>query len=188
MGRVYSFLGLTTGVIVHGLSDDERRAAYACDVTYGTNNELGFDYLRDNMKYERAQMVQRGHHYAIVDEVDSILIDEARTPLIISGPLEDRSEMYNTVDALIMQLQPEDYEVDEKQRTAIFTESGTEKIEDMLKAAGPSEGRVALRRRERRHGPPRQQRHQGAPAVPAETRTTSSATARSSSSTSSPAA
>ena len=134
MGRVYSFLGLTTGVIVHGLSDDQRRAAYACDVTYGTNNELGFDYLRDNMKYERAQMVQRGHHYAIVDEVDSILIDEARTPLIISGPLEDRSEMYNTVDALIIQLQPEDYEVDEKQRTAIFTEIGTEKVEDMLKA------------------------------------------------------
>ena len=140
MGRVYSFLGLTTGVIVHGLSDDERRAAYACDVTYGTNNELGFDYLRDNMKYERAQMVQRGHHYAIVDEVDSILIDEARTPLIISGPLEDRSEMYNTVDALIVQLQPEDYEVDEKQRTAIFTEIGTEKIENMLTAAGHLKG------------------------------------------------
>ena len=140
MGRVYSFLGLTTGVIVHGLSDDERRAAYACDVTYGTNNELGFDYLRDNMKYERAQMVQRGHHYAIVDEVDSILIDEARTPLIISGPLEDRSEMYNTVDALIVQLLPEDYEVDEKQRTAIFTEQGTEKIENMLTAAGHLKG------------------------------------------------
>ena len=142
MGRVYSFLGLTTGVIVHGLSDDERRAAYACDVTYGTNNELGFDYLRDNMKYERAQMVQRGHHYAIVDEVDSILIDEARTPLIISGPLEDRSEMYNTVDALIVQLLPEDYEVDEKQRTAIFTEQGTEKIENMLTAAGHLKGEL----------------------------------------------
>ena len=140
MGRVYSFLGLTTGVIVHGISDEERRAAYACDVTYGTNNELGFDYLRDNMKYERAQMVQRGHHYAIVDEVDSILIDEARTPLIISGPLEDRSEMYNTVDALIVQLLPEDYEVDEKQRTAIFTEEGTEKIENMLSAAGHLKG------------------------------------------------
>src|SRR5262245_4708991 len=134
MGRVYSFLGLTTGVIVHGLSDDERRNAYACDVTYGTNNELGFDYLRDNMKYERSQMVQRGHNYAIVDEVDSILVDEARTPLIISGPLEDRSEMYNTVDALIVTLKEEDYEVDEKQRTAIFTEGGTEKVEDMLKA------------------------------------------------------
>jgi preprotein translocase subunit SecA len=101
MGRLYKFLGLTTGVIVHGLSDEERRAAYACDVTYATNNELGFDYLRDNMKYERAQMVQRGHFFAIVDEVDSILVDEARTPLIISGPLEDRSEMYNTVDAFM---------------------------------------------------------------------------------------
>ncbi|MBS3648049.1 preprotein translocase subunit SecA [Pseudaminobacter sp. 19-2017] len=134
MGRVYGFLGLTTGVIMHGLSDEQRRAAYACDVTYATNNELGFDYLRDNMKYERAQMVQRGHHYAIVDEVDSILIDEARTPLIISGPLEDRSEMYNTVDALIVKLVPEDYEVDEKQRTAIFTEVGTEKVENMLRA------------------------------------------------------
>jgi preprotein translocase subunit SecA len=106
MGKVYNFLGLTVGVIVHGLDDDERRQAYACDVTYGTNNELGFDYLRDNMKYERAQMVQRDHNYAIVDEVDSILIDEARTPLIISGPLDDRSELYNTIDALIPQLVP----------------------------------------------------------------------------------
>ena len=140
MGRIYGFLGLTTGVIVHGLSDEERRAAYACDVTYATNNELGFDYLRDNMKYERAQMVQRGHHYAIVDEVDSILIDEARTPLIISGPLEDRSEMYNTIDAFILQLQPEDYEIDEKQRTAIFTEDGTEKLENLLRAAGHLKG------------------------------------------------
>jgi len=140
MGRVYGFLGLTTGVIVHGLSDEERRAAYACDVTYATNNELGFDYLRDNMKYERAQMVQRPHHYAIVDEVDSILIDEARTPLIISGPLEDRSEMYNTIDAVILQLRPEDYEVDEKQRTAIFTEDGTEKLENMLRAADHLKG------------------------------------------------
>jgi len=140
MGRVYGFLGLTTGVIVHGLSDEERRAAYACDVTYATNNELGFDYLRDNMKYERAQMVQRGHNYAIVDEVDSILIDEARTPLIISGPLEDRSEMYNTIDAFMLKLQPADYEVDEKQRTAIFTEEGTEKLEGMLRAAGHLKG------------------------------------------------
>jgi preprotein translocase subunit SecA len=117
MGRIYKFLGLSVGVIVHGLDDDERRAAYGCDVTYGTNNELGFDYLRDNMKYDRAQMVQRGHHYAIVDEVDSILIDEARTPLIISGPLEDRSQMYNPVDAFMRQLRPEDYELDEKERT-----------------------------------------------------------------------
>ncbi len=140
MGRIYKFLGLTVGIIVHGLSDEERRDAYACDVTYATNNELGFDYLRDNMKYERAQMVQRGHNYAIVDEVDSILIDEARTPLIISGPLEDRSEMYNTVDAFIVQIQPEDYEVDEKQKTAIFTEDGTEKIETMLRGAGLLKG------------------------------------------------
>jgi preprotein translocase subunit SecA len=140
MGRVYKFLGLSVGIIVHGLSDEERRAAYACDVTYATNNELGFDYLRDNMKYERAQMVQRGHNYAIVDEVDSILVDEARTPLIISGPLEDRSDMYNTVDAFIVQLQPVDYEVDEKQKTAIFTEEGTEKVENMLRGAGLLKG------------------------------------------------
>ncbi|MGE0502484.1 MAG: preprotein translocase subunit SecA [Rhizobiaceae bacterium] len=140
MGRVYKFLGLTVGVIVHGLSDEQRKAAYACDVTYATNNELGFDYLRDNMKYERAQMVQRGHHYAIVDEVDSILVDEARTPLIISGPLEDRSEMYNLIDAIILKLVPADYEVDEKQRTATFTEEGTEKLEGLLKEAGHFKG------------------------------------------------
>ena len=140
MGRVYKFLGLTVGVIVHGLSDEERREAYSCDVTYATNNELGFDYLRDNMKYERSQMVQRGHNYAIVDEVDSILVDEARTPLIISGPLEDRSEMYNTVDAFILKLQASDYEVDEKQRTAIFTEEGTEKLENLLRSAGLLKG------------------------------------------------
>ena len=97
--RSTRFLGLTVGVIVHGLDDEERKPAYACDITYGTNNELGFDYLRDNMKYRLEDMVQRGHAYAIVDEVDSILIDEARTPLIISGPLDDRSEFYNTIDA-----------------------------------------------------------------------------------------
>ncbi|SFP22007.1 protein translocase subunit secA [Mesorhizobium sp. NFR06] len=140
MGRVYKFLGLTVGIIVHGLSDDERREAYACDVTYATNNELGFDYLRDNMKYERSQMVQRGHTYAIVDEVDSILVDEARTPLIISGPLEDRSEMYNTIDAFMLKLEPADYEVDEKQKTTIFTEDGTEKLENMLRDAGLLKG------------------------------------------------
>ncbi|WP_217572681.1 preprotein translocase subunit SecA [Mesorhizobium sp. GbtcB19] len=140
MGRVYKFLGLSVGIIVHGLSDDERRDAYACDVTYATNNELGFDYLRDNMKYERAQMVQRGHSYAIVDEVDSILVDEARTPLIISGPLEDRSEMYNTIDAFMLKLGPADYEVDEKQKTTIFTEDGTEKLENMLRDAGLLKG------------------------------------------------
>ncbi|MER9960562.1 preprotein translocase subunit SecA [Mesorhizobium sp. M0045] len=140
MGRVYKFLGLKVGVIVHGLSDEERRVAYAADVTYATNNELGFDYLRDNMKYERAQMVQRGHSYAIVDEVDSILVDEARTPLIISGPLEDRSEMYNTIDTFIVQLQPQDYEIDEKQKTSIFAEEGTEKLENMLRDAGLLKG------------------------------------------------
>ena len=140
MGRVYGFLGLTTGIIVHGLTDEQRRDAYACDITYATNNELGFDYLRDNMKYERGEMVQRGHNFAIVDEVDSILIDEARTPLIISGPLEDRSEMYNTVDRYIIDLVPEDYEIDEKQRTSIFTEIGTEKMENKLRDAGLLKG------------------------------------------------
>ncbi|MCC0044479.1 MAG: preprotein translocase subunit SecA [Brucellaceae bacterium] len=140
MGRLYKFLGLSVGVIVHGMNDDQRREAYACDVTYGTNNELGFDYLRDNMKYERGQMVQRGHNFAIVDEVDSILIDEARTPLIISGPLDDKSDMYNAVDALIPNLVEDDYEVDEKQRTATFTEDGTEKMENLLRDAGLMKG------------------------------------------------
>ena len=135
MGQVYKFLGLTVGVIVHGLDDAERKAAYACDVTYGTNNELGFDYLRDNMKYELPQMVQREHFYAIVDEVDSILVDEARTPLIISGPLDDRSEFYNTIDSYIPKLAPEDYELDEKQRTVTLTESGMERMEQMLSDA-----------------------------------------------------
>src|SRR5437016_3695218 len=101
MGQIYGFLGLKVGVIVHGLDDEQRKQAYDCDVTYGTNNELGFDYLRDNMKYRLEDMVQRGHIYAIVDEVDSILVDEARTPLIISGPLDDRSDFYNTIDAYI---------------------------------------------------------------------------------------
>ncbi|KQU81749.1 preprotein translocase subunit SecA [Ensifer sp. Root31] len=140
MGRVYSFLGLSTGVIVHGLTDDQRHAAYACDITYATNNELGFDYLRDNMKYERAQMVQRGHFFAIVDEVDSILVDEARTPLIISGPLDDRSDLYNTINEFIPMLSPEDYEIDEKQRSANFSEEGTEKLENLLKQAGLLKG------------------------------------------------
>ena len=140
MGLVYGFLGLTTGVIVHGIDDDERRAAYACDVTYGTNNELGFDYLRDNMKCEKKQMVQRGHNYAIVDEVDSILVDEARTPLIISGPLEDKSDLYILIDAFIPKLDPEDYEIDEKQRSANFSEKGTEKLEGLLRDAGYLKG------------------------------------------------
>jgi preprotein translocase subunit SecA len=140
MGRIYSFLGLTTGVIVHGLDDDQRRAAYACDITYATNNELGFDYLRDNMKYERGQMVQRSHFFAIVDEVDSILVDEARTPLIISGPLDDRSDLYTTIDAFIPMLDEADYEIDEKQRSANFSEVGTEKLENLLRQAGLLKG------------------------------------------------
>ena len=140
MARIYGFLGLTTGIVVHGMDDDERREAYACDITYATNNELGFDYLRDNMKYDRAQMVQRGHNYAIVDEVDSILVDEARTPLIISGPLDDRSDLYTSIDALIQKLEPDDYEIDEKQRSATFTETGTEKLEAMLAEADMLKG------------------------------------------------
>ncbi len=140
MGQIYSFLGLTTGVIVHGLDDEERKKAYDCDVTYGTNNELGFDYLRDNMKYRLEDMVQRGHIYAIVDEVDSILIDEARTPLIISGPLDDRSEFYNTIDTFIPRLAKEDYEVDEKQRTVTMTEAGMEKMEVNLREANLLKG------------------------------------------------
>ncbi len=136
MGQVYRFLGLTVGVIVPNLSDVQRRAAYASDITYGTNNEFGFDYLRDNMKYDRAQMVQRPFNFAIVDEVDSILIDEARTPLIISGPTDDKSELYKAVDVLVKQLVPEDYEVDEKQKSVVLTEDGTEKVERMLEGAG----------------------------------------------------
>jgi preprotein translocase subunit SecA len=135
MGQIYGFLGLTVGVIVHGLDDGERKQAYACDITYGTNNEYGFDYLRDNMKYRLEDMVQRGHVYGIVDEVDSILIDEARTPLIISGPLDDRSDFYNTIDTFIPRLDKEDYEVDEKQRTVAMTEVGMEKMEQMLREA-----------------------------------------------------
>jgi preprotein translocase subunit SecA len=136
MGQIYKFLGLTVGVIVHGLDDEERKKQYDCDVTYGTNNELGFDYLRDNMKYRLEDMVQRGHIFAIVDEVDSILIDEARTPLIISGPLDDRSEFYNTIDAYIPRLDKADYELDEKQRTVNLTEVGMEKMENLLRDAG----------------------------------------------------
>src|SRR5215468_5044069 len=140
MGRIYNFLGLSVGVIVHGLDDEERKKAYDCDVTYGTNNELGFDYLRDNMKYRLEDMVQRGHIYAIVDEVDSILIDEARTPLIISGPLDDRSEFYNTIDTYIPRLDKADYEVDEKQRTVVLTEAGMEKLEQTLRNDGLLKG------------------------------------------------
>ena len=136
MGSIYRFLGLSVGCIVHGLSDPERRDAYAADVTYGTNNELGFDYLRDNMKFRLDEMVHRPFHYAIVDEVDSILIDEARTPLIISGPAEDSSELYIQINKLIPRLADEDFEKDEKARAVTFTESGTEKLEQMLRAEG----------------------------------------------------
>src|ERR1700692_3177707 len=140
MGQIYNFLGLTVGGIVHGLDDAERKNSYACDITYGTNNEYGFDYLRDNMKYRLEDMVQRGHFYAIVDEVDSILIDEARTPLIISGPLDDRSEFYNTIDTFFPRLDKSDYDVDEKQRTVTLTEAGMEKIETLLRDAGLLKG------------------------------------------------
>jgi len=136
MGEIYKFLGMTVGVIVHGLDDEERRRAYAADVTYGTNNEFGFDYLRDNMKYDMSQMVQRGHAFAIVDEVDSILVDEARTPLIISGPSEDRSGLYAAVDTIIPKLAREGYELDEKQRTVNLTEAGNEHAEELLRAIG----------------------------------------------------
>ncbi|WP_367120004.1 DEAD/DEAH box helicase, partial [Phenylobacterium sp.] len=138
MGQVYRFLGLSVGVIVHGLSQGQRKAAYASDITYGTNNEFGFDYLRDNLVYEMDEMVQRGHNFVIVDEVDSILIDEARTPLIISGPTEDRSDFYRTVDALVKELIKDrsTFDHDEKQRQVILTEEGAERVEEMLRAGG----------------------------------------------------
>src|SRR3954465_11474058 len=135
MGQIYRFLGMSVGVIVPNLTDQERRDAYGSDITYGTNNEFGFDYLRDNMKYERESMVQRAFAYAIVDEVDSILIDEARTPLIISGPTDDKSELYMRVDAIVKGLVPVDYELDEKQRSVVLTEDGTEKMERLLEGA-----------------------------------------------------
>ena len=133
MGRLYGFLGLTTGIIVHGLDDEERKAAYAADITYGTNNEFGFDYLRDNMKFYAEQLVQRGHSFAIVDEVDSILIDEARTPLIISGPSDEDVSAYRIMDGVVRQLGPEHYTVDEKARTAMLTEEGVIRCEELLK-------------------------------------------------------
>jgi preprotein translocase subunit SecA len=138
MGRVYRFLGMEVGVIVNGLSQGQRQAAYAADITYGTNNEFGFDYLRDNLVYDRREMVQRGHNFAIVDEVDSILIDEARTPLIISGPTEDRSDLYVTVDAIIKDLIKDTttFDLDEKQRQSLLTEEGSEKIEQIMEERG----------------------------------------------------
>jgi len=136
MGQIYRFLGLSVGCIVHGLNDEERREAYAADITYGTNNEFGFDYLRDNMKYALNAMTQRGHAYAIVDEVDSILIDEARTPLIISGPTEDLTEMYRAVDVLMTSLVTGDYDLDEKSKQVTLTETGAEHMVQLLKGAG----------------------------------------------------
>ncbi|MEH6677131.1 preprotein translocase subunit SecA [Phenylobacterium sp.] len=138
MGQIYTFLGMSVGVIVHGLSQGQRQAAYQSDITYGTNNEFGFDYLRDNLAYEMSEMVQRGHNFVIVDEVDSILIDEARTPLIISGPTEDRSEFYKTIDVLVKELikDPENFDLDEKQRQVLLTEVGSERIEEMLEQSG----------------------------------------------------
>ncbi|MCL1512944.1 preprotein translocase subunit SecA [Parasaccharibacter sp. TMW 2.1891] len=138
MSRLYGFLGLTTGVIIPNLTDDQRRAAYGADITYGTNNEFGFDYLRDNMKYSLDEMVQRAFSFAIVDEVDSILIDEARTPLIISGPADDSSDLYRHVDAVIARLvkEPDVYDKDEKLRTVTLTEKGSDRVEELLQEAG----------------------------------------------------
>ena len=136
MGRIYNFLGLTVGCIVHGVDDEQRRGAYNADITYGTNNEFGFDYLRDNMRFQLARMVQREFNFAIVDEVDSILIDEARTPLIISGPSEASTDLYVSVDKLIPLLSPEHYEKEEKHRTIALTEDGTERVEQLLREHG----------------------------------------------------
>ncbi|MGH8119158.1 MAG: DEAD/DEAH box helicase, partial [Gammaproteobacteria bacterium] len=140
MGKIYKFVGLTTGVIVSGLSTVQRRAAYHADITYGTNNEFGFDYLRDNLAFSKNDKVQRPLNYAIVDEVDSILIDEARTPLIISGAVDDRSDLYTSINALVPKLRkqvvedgPGDYSVDEKSRQVYFTEEGNEHVEELLR-------------------------------------------------------
>ena len=157
MGQIYQFLGMSVGVIVHGLDDDQRRAQYAADITYGTNNEFGFDYLRDNMKYRLEDMVQREFFFGIVDEVDSILIDEARTPLIISGPAEDSSDLYRQVDAVVKELVKDasTYEKDEKFRTVALTEPGSEHVEDMLREAGMHHRGQPLRHLQRLGGAPR---------------------------------
>ena len=141
MGQIYKFLGMTVGCINdHEAYGNERKAAYDCDITYGTNNEYGFDYLRDNMKYSLEEMAQRGHNYTIIDEIDSILIDEARTPLIISGPTDDKSEFYRTIDTIIPSITEEGYDIDEKARTATFNEAGNEQIENILRERGLLEG------------------------------------------------
>ncbi len=136
MGKVFAALGMTTGAAIAGMSSEAKRAAYSCDITYATNNELGFDYLRDNMKSNLDEILQKHHFFAIVDEVDSILIDEARTPLIISGPAQDRSDMYVTVNKLIPSLKPEHYELDEKTRNVTFTDDGNEFLEELLRGEG----------------------------------------------------
>ena len=136
MGAVYNFLGLTVGCITGNMLDDDRKAAYDCDITYGTNNEFGFDYLRDNMKFRLEDMVQRPFNLAIVDEVDSILIDEARTPLIISGPSEGSTDLYNQVDKLIPELDEDDYDLDEKTKSVNLNESGNVKVEELLEKYG----------------------------------------------------
>jgi len=141
MGQVYKFLGMSVGCINdHDAYGNERKDAYDCDITYGTNNEYGFDYLRDNMKYSIEEMAQRGHNYAIIDEIDSVLIDEARTPLIISGPTDDKSEFYRTIDTIIPSITEDGYDIDEKARTATFNEAGNEQIENILKDRGMLEG------------------------------------------------
>ena len=131
MGKIFNFLGTSTGCITNDLDDIQRKENYKCDITYATNNELGFDYLRDNMKYELNEMVQRDHNYCIVDEVDSILIDESRTPLIISGRLEDKTNLYSTSNDFIKHLQKNDFELDEKNKNAILTDQGIDKIEKL---------------------------------------------------------
>jgi preprotein translocase subunit SecA len=155
--KLYSFLGLTTGIIVHGLDDEERQRAYACDITYGTNNEFGFDYLRDNMKYEVAQMVQRGHFYAIVDEVDSILVDEARTPLIISGPLDDKSDLYVAIDKILPGLVA-GHRLRSRREAAhgLADRSRQRAYRGAAARCRPAQGRRSLRRRERHARAPRQ--------------------------------
>ena len=136
MSKIYNFLGLSAGYINNDHSDSERKVNYNCDITYATNSELGFDYLRDNMKHSVSEMVQRGHEYAIVDEIDSCLIDEARTPLIISGAAENRSEQYKSVEKIVRSLSTEDYEVDEKEKSTLLTNKGIDKIENLLSVNG----------------------------------------------------
>jgi preprotein translocase subunit SecA len=136
MGQIFNFLGLTSGFINNDQTDVERKKNYNCDITYATNSELGFDYLRDNMKYSIDEKVQRGHHYSIVDEIDSCLIDEARTPLVISGAAEDKTNQYLAIDKLINQLNNNDYEIDEKDKNILLTNDGINNVEKMFSKAG----------------------------------------------------